>query len=192
MVKTNTVKANSPRIKKLAFEAIVKGTGIEGKPALVQELKPLFDIDRPQADYSPEVAINFMELVRERLYPGVSREKAMLELGRQCFHGFHKGTVVGGIMLTAIKVMKPQRMSSLAARMWNDVGTGHMGVEDLSATRSRASYRSFLIDPYLPLGVSLEGMAAAGVKSVSYEILELPTSSGIFCHNFDIVYELDY
>lgn len=185
-------KPNSPRIKKLAFEAIIKGADVESNPTLSRELKPLFDIEHPKSDYPPEVASQFMELVCQRLYPGIPREKAMMELGRKSFHGFYKGTVVGGIMLTAIKVMKPQRMSSLAARMWNDVGVGQMGVEDLDANRSRASYRNFMLDHYLPLGVSLEGMATSGVKNVQYEIVELPRSSGLFCYNFDIIYELDY
>ncbi len=129
------------------------------------------------------------EILCKRLYPHLPKEKALFEIGRQAFQGFHKGTVVGGIMLVAIKIMKWTRITKLGQRMWQDSGIGKITVEEIAPNTIKAHYRNFKIKAYLPMGVTVEGMRTAGMEVIGYELEELP-SNGPYSHNFNVIYSI--
>ncbi len=178
------------RIKQITMESIIKGTGAIDNPAFMQELKPIYDIDHPDSDYSPQVYQQFIEFCRQRLYPSLPREKALFEIGRASFEGYYRGTVTGRVMLAAIKIMSPARLMKLAARLWEDAGQGECEAIQLGPKKFRLHYRNFIPLPYGVAGIAIEGLKAAGAKSPHYQI-EMLDSPVPYLNNFDIVFEWD-
>jgi hypothetical protein len=181
--------APKPRVKKLAFEALVKGAKIEDNPTILRELKPLYNLKRPEADYSPQAFVAFLEVLRLQLYPAFSPEQGLLELGRLLFHGFHKGTVVGGIVFSALKIMSQFRLGKSSERIWQDMGVGEFEVKQPTPDKIYAYCRNFIVEPPLLIGAALEGMKAAGAREVNYRLEKrFPFSPGHY--NFVVIFEL--
>jgi uncharacterized protein (TIGR02265 family) len=190
MSKTDATATNL-RVKKLAFESLAKGTGILDNPALLQQVKHLYDPLNTQNDYPAESFTQFVELLRQKLYPTLPREKGLIELGRQGLQGFYKGTIIGGIMLAAIKVMKPMRLIKVGARMWDDVGIGQVEPVEITPTKIECRNRNFLLDPYFPVGMTLEALEISGAKNVRYQVKTLANTPAPHSYNYNVVYEVD-
>lgn len=177
-------------VKKLAFEAAVKGTGKQDDPKFLQELKPLYDFKNPQAEYPSETFQQFVEFLRVQVYPTLEPEKGLFELGRMGFHGFYKGTVIGGIMLAALKIMKPMRILKVGSQMWDDVGIGQVEPIEIDQKHVQIRCRDFLLKPYFITGMTVEAFITSGVKDASYELKNLPSSPPPHIYNFDVTFEL--
>jgi uncharacterized protein (TIGR02265 family) len=179
-----------PTVKKLLFEASYKGLELEKYPALLEELQELVNFQQLEATYPLETLQKYSDIVLKRFYRHLSQDKAYYEAGRRSFTGFYKGTVVGGIMLTAIKLMNPVRLTNLGSRLFTDSGLGEAKVESLDKTRMRVTYRGFPLSPHFAAGILCEGVITAGYPNVRYEIEKTyPTITSL--QNFDIIYSWD-
>lgn len=178
------------RVKKLAFESAVKGTGKQDDPKFLADLKRLYDFKNPQNDYSAETFQEFVEFLRVQLYVTLPPDKGLLELGKQGFHGFYRGTVIGGIMLAALKVMRPMRILKVGSQMWEDVGIGRVEALELGPKRVQTRCHSFLLKPQFPIGMTVEALTTSGIKSVTYDLKELAPSPAPHSYNFDVTYDL--
>lgn len=167
----------------------MKGTGAADNPALLEELKPVYDAAFPNATYSPEEFQAFIEFLRVRFYPDMRPSEGLFELGRNSFHGYLKGTIVGRVALAAIHIMGPARVVMMD-RLWKDTGLGECKTEKLGEKRYRSLYRNFVIEAPAIAGTAYESLIVAKAKGLRYEIEELPPS-GPDQHNFNVIYEWD-
>jgi uncharacterized protein (TIGR02265 family) len=184
------VNLTQMQIKSVAFEAAFKGMGISENSLLREKIKAYYDPNVLQASYTAEAYLKCVEIIRHYLFGHLPDEKALFEMGRLSFNGFYKKTVVGGIILTAIRVMSPQRLAALAERVWKDSGFGQLTVASSSKRGSSGLYRNFLIPPHLAAGVAIEGFTTAGYKNPRYTLEELPSPDAPFL-NYNITYEWD-
>jgi uncharacterized protein (TIGR02265 family) len=187
---TNTTLTKT-RVKKITFESVFKGLKVQNNPNLLKELKPLYDHEHPQDTYPAEDLLEFTRIIRLRLYPHLSADRAAFEMGKQTFHGLYKDTVVGGILFSALKVMKPIRTAKLGARLWNDSGVGQLENLEVGPNQLLSHFRNFLTAPYYPIGIAIAGLEVMGYTKVRYDVTILPSSPGLFSHNFDVFYQLE-
>lgn len=185
---TNLNQTTEPAIKQICFEAILKGTNVVNDAALLQELKPLYDLQRLQRTYPVEVYQEFVERIRASLYPGLAHEEANFKLGQKAFDGYLKGTIVGRVALAAIYIMGPSRLMAMSERLWGDVGLGECKPEKLGEGYYRVRYRNFLLEPAIVLGVAVEALVVAKAQKLIYSLEPLP-DSGPYFYNFDVVFQ---
>jgi uncharacterized protein (TIGR02265 family) len=186
---THPVSLTELKVKHLSFEAALKGTGALEDPTLLQEMKALYDVERPQASYSPETFQQFIGFLRQRLYPDLPEEEGLFKLGRASFQGYYKGTIVGRVALAAIHLMGPKRVVMLD-RLWEDSGLGQAKTVKLGEHRYETSYNRFLLVPSAIAGVASESLIVAGAKNLRHQIKVLP-SPVPYIYECKIIYEWD-
>lgn len=187
---TGTTSFSDSTVKQVVFEAVLKGTGAINDPAILQELKPFYNLTRPQHLYSPEALQQFLLSLCEKLYPALATEQALFEIGKRSFHGFNKGTIVGKVALAAIHIMGPVRLMKMNGKLWEDVGVGQCRIEQIGEKRFRSHYRNFALLSHGAAGCAAEALNVAGAKNLRYTLEPLP-APGSYRHNFNIVYEWD-
>lgn len=185
----NPISLTNLKVKQLSFEATLKGTGAINDPAFLQELKSLYNVEKPQLSYSPETFQKFLDLIRERCYPDLPVEQGFFEVGRKSFHGYMKGTIVGRVALAAIHIMGPSKVVMMA-RLWDDSGLGQAETKKIGERKYQTEYRNFLLLPPGIAGVAVESVTVAGAKNTRYQIVELPTPAP-YIYNCNIIYEWD-
>ncbi len=190
--KVATSKATATvTVKKIVIEALLKGTGAHDNPAIMAEIKNLYDSDHTEATYPVANLQNISEVLHKRLYPHLSRDQAYFEAGRKTFQGFYHKTVVGGIMLAALKVMNPFRLMSIGSKIFDDVGLGQVKSEQLATNKMRASYRNFPTTVHAAAGIWTEAVTSTGAANPRYQIEQVFPSTSTLLQNFDMIYEWD-
>ncbi len=177
-------------VKQVSFESVLKGTGLVDDQIFLHELKPVYNFERAERSYPPDVFQQFLELVRLKCYPDLALEDALFELGRKSFQGYYKGTIVGRVALAAIHLMGPKRLMYLGPRLLEDAGLGQVQAEKITECKHCGHYRNFLLMPLLMAGISIESFEVAKAINLRYEVKTLP-SPGLHLNDFDITFEWD-
>ncbi len=179
-------------IKQANFEAILKGTGAVDNAEFLREIKPLYNVDRPSTFYSSEVYIQFLEAVRNKVYPDLSPDEAYYRIGVTGFEGYMHHTIVGRVAMAGLALMRlgNVRAAKVGDRIWKDAGMGEAESEQLTKTSVLSHYRSFLIHPGIVLGSTYETLKLLGGKNIRHILIYLP-SSKLNNYDFDVIYEWD-
>lgn len=177
-------------VKKIVIEALLKGTGAHDNPAILAEIKALYDPDHSEATYPVTTLQSISEVLHKRLYPRMSKEEAYFEAGRKTFQGFYNKTVFGGIILAALKMMNPIRLMSVGGKIFADVGLGELKVEHVAPNKMRVSYRNFPTTLHAAAGIWTEAATSAGTLNPRYQIERVLPAQPLL-QNFDLIYEWD-
>lgn len=187
---TRSTSSIEPKIKQFTFESVLKGTGLLDNPALVAELKPVYDASRQQNFYPAETYHRVVEFAREHLFSAKSEKDAYIEIGQKAFYGYYKGTIVGRVALAALHIISPARLMSMTSRLWEDSGLGQCQTEKLTEQRYRVAFRNFAANPSIVTGLAREALTITGAKNLRYELNVLP-SPGQYLYDFDLIWEWD-
>jgi uncharacterized protein (TIGR02265 family) len=191
MLQASNDAVNQLQVTKLAFDSLAKGVKLSDNPPLLQKVKNLYDPQNQQPAYPATNFIKYIDVLRQELYPNLSEENGLVELGTLGFQGFYQGTIIGGIMLAALKTMRPLRILKLGKRMWAEIGVGEVEGREISSHVYETQSRKFLIGPYFLIGMTVEAFRASGLKKVQYKVSYLPPSPGLHSHNFNVIYECE-
>jgi uncharacterized protein (TIGR02265 family) len=109
------------RVKYATLESLLKGTGLENSTEFLDEVSLFFDPKHPQHDYSISDYIEVLDRMCDWIFPKLTREAGREAIGRMLFDGRRK-TVFGKVALSALHVMGPHRLMSLAPRLFEVTG----------------------------------------------------------------------
>jgi uncharacterized protein (TIGR02265 family) len=143
------------------FERKLQPTG-----AFAEQLREAgYDLKRPEPQYPFSVFVRCLEIARQNLYPGKSREEGDFLLGEQLSEGYFDGTIAGKVASVALHLVGPDRvMKGLPSRIRMGVDSPPPACEQVGERHWRVTFAERDALPDLAAGSICVTLRRTGVE----------------------------